>query len=88
MNIMKEIHNKLLNRREVSALLAADSNPGLVVARQNVAQHFSVSEEHVVVKKLSNNYGKNDFFVDAFVYDNLEAMQKLEKVKEKVGAKK
>jgi len=87
MKTMKDMYNKLLQRREVSLTMEFDKNPGLQVSLEKVAGHFKVSPEVVAVKRLTNSFGNNNFLIEAFVYDSVDAKKAIEpKVKPKKQA--
>ena len=88
MKVMKDIHNKLLQRREISLNMEFEKNPGLQVALEKVASHFKVSSDVIAVKRLTNSFGNNDFLIEAFVYDSVDAKKMIEpkvKLKKKEG---
>jgi ribosomal protein S24E len=87
MEIDKDFRNELLKRREVGFAFSAEKNPGSDFARKKVAEKFKVGEEKIAVKLLKNNFGSNDFLVEAFVYDSANDLLMIEpKKKEKKGA--
>jgi len=89
MEFVNDFRNELLKRRELSFKLSAESNPGFELAKKNLSENLSVSEDNVVVKIVKNNFGANDFLVEAFVYDSKEHLENTEpkaKVKKKAGA--
>jgi ribosomal protein S24E len=87
MKIFKDFRNELLKRREVQFMIASDKNPGLDYAKNLLAEKFNLSNEHVVIKTLNNNFGANDFLIEAFVYDSQEDKLKIEPKQKVKGAK-
>ncbi len=88
---MKEFRNNLLKRKEVLFSIQANSNPGFVKMQENCANHFKIELDRVVVKRLWNNFGSQEFFAEAFVYDSVEDKNGTEpkiKVKKEGEAKK
>ncbi len=89
---MKKINafkNVLLERTEHVMHLESDSAPSKVSVSQTLAKELEKDEALIVVKQISNHFGTHDFKVRAFVYDSLEARQKIEpkpKVKAAGGA--
>ena len=56
-----------------------------------IVEKFKGDEESVVVKLVKNNYGANEFLVEALIYDSAEHRNKIEpkkKEKKKAGAAK
>ena len=78
MKPIKDFRNDLLKRKEVLFSINADTNPGSVKMQQECAHHFKVEAENVVVKKLWNNFGSKEFFIEAFIYDSIDDKQKIE----------
>lgn len=88
MKVITDIKNKLMKRREVSFLVHETKNPGFAIAGK-VAEHFKADAGLVVVKNVKSGFGKSEFLVDAFIYDNAEAkaIEPKPKVKKAEGAK-
>lgn len=87
MKIVKDTQNNLMKRREIEFWYDVESNPGFEGAKKKVLEEFGVSEDVVVVKAVRSEFGKNEFFVDVFVYDSVEDKNKIEpKPKIKKGA--
>ncbi|MEK6889364.1 MAG: hypothetical protein AABW80_04630 [Nanoarchaeota archaeon] len=83
----KEIHNKLLNRKEVELELESESNPGIAKCRADIAKHFKSEENLVVIKRLLSHFGKNNFVVEAYIYKdeaNMKAVEMPAKKKKEV----
>ncbi len=78
MKMIKDFRNNLMKRREVQFSIEAGSNPGVMKMQENCAHHFKVEADRVVIKKLWNNFGSNEFFAEAFVYDSLEDKNSIE----------
>ncbi len=84
----KDFRNELLKRREVKFAVESEKNPGFEFVVKEIAEKFKTSEENVAVKSLKNNFGSNNFLVEAFVYDSLDDKNKIEpgpKVKKSSG---
>jgi len=84
MEILKDVKNELLKRREVKVIVNADSNPGIAEAAKIIANKFKSPEENVAVKTLKSKFGRDTFLIDAFVYDRLEDKGEME-IKPKPG---
>lgn len=88
MELRKDFRNELLKRREIHGVLQSEKNPGLGEVRKLVAGKFKVGEDAVALKFVKNNFGSNEFLVEAFVYDSAEDLlntEQVKKVKKKVG---
>ncbi len=72
MKIIQELSNKLLKRKEVKLSMDATSNPGFSVAIK-IAEHFKSTPELVVIKKIKSGFGKSEFTIDAFIYEDVES---------------
>ena len=88
MEYSKDFRNELLKRNEVEFMLSSTSNPGFEGAKNFLVENGH-SVESIVVKAVRSNFGKGEFFVEAFVYDSKENKELVEpKPKEKkAGAK-
>lgn len=87
MKITTTVHNMLLKRHEVTAVLESPSNPGFTQAQTQLAQALKVAEEVIVVRAVRSHFGSSSFVVEAFAYDSLEDKQRIEP-KPKVATKK
>ncbi len=84
MNILKDLKNELLNRREIEIVLTAEKNPGMKDAAKNIATHFKVDESTVVVKAVRSRFGRDQFIIEAMIYDSVKDKDRVElKKKEK-----
>lgn len=72
MKIVKEFRNDLLKRKEIQFSIEAEKNPGFEGSMRALADKYKVSEDNMVVKNMRNNFGKKEFFVEAFIYDTKE----------------
>lgn len=85
MEIQNETYNKLLKRKEIQGVIKADSNPGFEQVRQAIAKLSKTDVEKIAIKYLKNNFGSDEFMVEAFLYDSKELK---ESVEQKQKAKK
>ena len=84
---MKDLQNKLLNRREVQVVMESSSNPGFDGAKKIIGDNFKAKDEMIVVKKVKGKFGRDTFLVDAFIYDSVNDKERIEpKVKVKKSA--
>jgi len=72
MEIQSEVQNKLLKRKEIRGMMKADSNPGFEQVKQMLAKHSKADADSIAIKYLKNNYGSNEFVVEAFIYESKE----------------
>lgn len=78
MDTTKDFRNDLMKRREVEVVLDSGSNPGFSNAEKAVSENFKAKEGSVVVKSVRGKFGRNDFIVEAFVYDSKEDKDSIE----------
>lgn len=86
MEFIKDIRNDLLSRREVVYSLETATNPGFENAKKHIAEKLKKTEDSIVIKTVKNNYGSNQFLIEALVYDALADKERIEqkpKVKKK-----
>ena len=89
MKIQEEFRNELLKRIEIRGVVSSDGNLGKVNALKAVVEAMKVSEEQVLLRSLKNNFGTNEFWIEAFVYDSLEDKKRVgprQKVKKVASA--
>ena len=70
MEFINDFRNELLKRREIQFRINAESNPGFEGAKKNIVEKLKVDNESVVVKLVKNNFGANEFLIDALIYDS------------------
>ncbi len=89
MNIVKEFKNNLLKRKEVEIIGSYESNPGFEKTKHDIATHFKISGELIVIKNVKSSFGSNEFLINAFIYNSSSDREKIEqKKKEKIGQNK
>lgn len=89
MEILNETQNNLLKRKEVNLKLNSASNPGFEESKKSVAEKFKAELDNIAVKRVINNFGTNEFFIEAFIYESLQDKERVEpkpKQKKKQGA--
>jgi ribosomal protein S24E len=77
MEIIKDLKNDLLKRREVKLLIKSDKNPGFTAALDKVAEKFNVNKDFVFVNNVRSKFGRDTFLIDAFVYHSAEDKERL-----------
>ena len=83
MEIHEEFRNDLLKRTEIRGVVSSDGNLGKANALKAVVEAMKVNEEQVLLRSLKNNFGTNEFWIEAFVYDSLEDKNSVERQKVK-----
>ncbi|MFH1802010.1 MAG: hypothetical protein ABH864_01000 [archaeon] len=89
MEILNETKNELLKRKELLVSLASESNPGFEGSRKSIAEKFKAELDNITVKYIKNNFGTNEFLVEAFIYESIKDKERIEpkiKPKKKAGA--
>ncbi len=78
--ITENKENKLLSRKEVTATINFDGpTPSRKKVLKTVADELKAKAETTIIKQILTNYGKSFAKVTAYVYDNKETMEKLER---------
>ncbi|MFH1290287.1 MAG: hypothetical protein ABIH92_02655 [Nanoarchaeota archaeon] len=78
MNILKDTKNSLLKRREIQFTLESSSNPGFKGSKQAISRGTKAQEDNIAIKFVKNNFGANEFLVEAFIYDSKEDKERIE----------
>jgi len=73
-----KIRNDLLNRHECEFVLSSKGAPSIAAASAAVAREFESEEDRIVIRKISNQYGTNDFLIEALIYDSSDVKLKIE----------
>jgi len=88
MDITKDFKNNLLKRRELKLAIESPSNPGFENTKKTISEKFKTEVDNIAVKSLINNFGTNEFMIEAFIYDSKDHKDKIEpkiKPKKKAG---
>ena len=83
MTIVKENKNEFLKRKEFSVSEHFASNPGYAKVKENIASKFKAEPETIVIKSLKSGFGSNNFVIEFYIYDSVEAHNKIEVRKKK-----
>lgn len=76
--IKNENVNSLLKRTEIQGMFQSSTNPGFDKVREYISQAKKVPQENIAIKLLRNNYGANEFLVEAFIYQSLAHKDRIE----------
>lgn len=86
MKIIRDFRNELLKRKEINAVVENSTNPGFKKSQKDIAAHFGVDENLVVINSIKSKFGVREFLIDVFIYDSLDALKKLETKKKDKNA--
>ena len=76
--INKEEH-KLLGRTNVTANISFEgATPARDKVRKEIAKALGEKEEHIIIKTIQNNYGKQEARVEAAIYKKIEDAKAVE----------
>ena len=78
MKVIKDFRNDLLKRREVEMVIEADNNPGFSESGNRITKEFNVALDNVAVKAIRGKFGSNEFLIEAFIYDSVSDLEKIE----------
>ena len=81
--IVNQVKNPFLEREEFTLEITNEVAPSF----EEVKQELKKDAELTVVKKVHTNFGRQTFIVEAVVYDNKEAMKKVETIPQKIRKK-
>lgn len=89
MTIKKDFRNDVLKRRELQFVMPSKTNPGIEQAKKFLAEKLKHPEENIAIKSMKNNFGSDQFLIEALAYDSKEQREQVEpkiKPKKKAGA--
>lgn len=81
--ISTKIEKPYLGRKEIVLKGKAETTPSKVELKEEVAKLASAPAEMVVIKKVKQQFGKKDFEVEVYVYNDEKSMKEFEKEKKK-----
>ena len=81
--IIKQEKNSFLEREEIVLEIKNDVTP----TYDEVKTELGRDAELTVIKRINTNFGKRIFNVELVVYDNIEALKKIETIPQKVRKK-
>lgn len=78
--IIKKFENKYLHRTEYLFKMnhEAKSTPSRSDIRELISNILKVPKDLIVVRKIKTPFGKNESFIEIFIYDNKEKMLEIE----------
>ncbi|MFZ1971110.1 MAG: hypothetical protein WAU65_02955 [Candidatus Nanoarchaeia archaeon] len=84
MELTKEKHNILSNRREVIfKVTELQSPPSMGNAKKMVAEKLSVPEDQVHIEKVAGKFGTDDFTITAKIYSTSSERERFHVVNKK-----
>ncbi|MDH3352908.1 MAG: hypothetical protein OEL87_00485 [Nanoarchaeota archaeon] len=81
--IIKQEKNPFLEREDLVLEIKGEATPSFEEVKTAIGKDADLT----VVKKITTNFGRNTFLVEAVVYDNIEAKEKIETIPQKVRKK-
>jgi len=81
--IVNQSKNPFMEREEYTLKITNDVAPSF----EEVKQELKKDADLTVVKKINTNFGRQTFIVEAVVYDNAEAKNKVETIPQKIRKK-
>ena len=81
LEIKKKILNPLLSRIEIEGIAFSENTPSYDEAKKELADQLEADAGLIVIKNIYQKYGQFSSLINAFVYNNIEAMKKFEKAK-------
>ncbi len=86
---IKETKNMVFERKEVEAVVSAESSPSNKEVAELLSKKMNVSEDSVKIKGIYGQFGSKEFKVLANVYKSKEDKNKIErKTKKELEAEK
>ena len=78
MEVVKDLKNDLLKRREVKLVIESEKNPGFAEAIERIVSKFGANKDLIVINNVKSKFGRNTFLIDAFIYHSVEDRKKFE----------
>jgi len=80
MEIKKDFKNSLFKRQEISGELESEKNPSFDEVKRFISEKIKKPEETIEVRNVKGNFGKHIFYVDAYVYESEEDLDKMKQL--------
>lgn len=78
MEILNETKNNLLKRTELQLKVPSKINPGFEQSKKSISEKFKAELDNIAVKRVINNFGTNEFLIEAFIYESLADKERIE----------
>jgi len=78
MDVLKDLKNELLGRREVKIVVPSEKNPSFDEAIKFIAAEFKTPDENIDISGIKGKFGRKTFLISANVYDSKESKEKAE----------
>ena len=91
MELIQDKPNELFNRREIKMIVQSGKNLSFPETEKIISEHFKVSPDCIVIKKIKGKFGRDTFLISANIYKNEEDKIEIEgrkSVKEQAGKEK
>lgn len=88
MEIIEKVDNKLLHRKEIVAVVEANTTPSSNELVEEFAKEFKTDKENVVVVYIKGKFGTNKFDIFAKIYNNVESKNTYEVITRKEKKKR
>ena len=83
LKIKTQIEKKFLGRKELLLDGHSATTPSKVQLKEEIAKLTSATPEMIVIKRVNQQFGKQDFTVNSYIYDSEKAFKEFEKEKKK-----
>ncbi len=83
MKIIKQEKNPFLEREDLIFEIESKATPSFDEVKTELGRDTNLT----VIKKINTNFGRQKFLIEAVVYDNIEAKEKIETIPQKVRKK-
>jgi ribosomal protein S24E len=85
MKVVKDEKSFALPRREIIIEFPHTEKPTPSEEQVNgeIVKKFKCKEELIAIKKIKTKFGSTEAIVEVYIYDDLDSMKKIERIKEK-----
>ena len=90
MKVVKDEKSFVLPRREITIEIphAEKPTPSEEQIMGELVKKFKCKEELIIIKGINTKFGSTEAVIEAYIYDDLNSMKKIERIKEKKEEKK
>ena len=85
LKISTKVEKKYLGRKEIVMKGRSETTPSKAQLKEEAAKLASAAPELVVIKKVNQQFGRKDFEVEVYVYNDEKSMKEFEKEKKKAA---